>query len=153
MIEMGYKILIFVMGCICFDGVFAGVYRCVGQNGEVGFRNHPCQGDAEQKDFLPYVYQKTDKKNVEKKAKELEKIQKKLIAERKYQIRINARQQKIAEKEALKTKRRLERCAKTKEKIILIEKKLKFGCKLYRCNQLKEQLAHCERMKQRYCSS
>jgi hypothetical protein len=75
-----------------------------------------------------------------------------LAIERKKKEQLEARQKKSAEKEATKTERRLVRCEKTKEKIKQIEAELRVGCKLRRCNTLKKQLMHAEKMQQRYCT-
>lgn len=144
---------IFIIGHLSSALVFAGVYQCVKENGQIEFRDHPCQSSLEQQHFLPYVYQKTDAKKTVKKAQTLKKAQKQFVVEEKRRLRAALRQNKLAEQKALKTKRRLERCTRNQEKIKLIEKKLRAGCTLRRCQTLKQQLAHCEKMKGRYCST
>ncbi len=129
----------------------AGVYRCTMEDGRIEYRDHPCGGMAEEEAFLPYSYQKTDKKIVAQKTKAFKKTEKKLAAAEKRDKKENTRQAKLAKKQQLKAERDQIRCQSNKDKMILLEKKFKFGCKLRQCNALRQQIKHCEKMQQKYC--
>ncbi len=138
------KFIIFLFVYMSSSMAYAGVYRCVDENGEVEFRDRACEKISETEDFLPYVYKPTDPNSVLEKKETLQNTQKKKKQEE--------RQKKAAEKLAAKTERRLARCNSTKQKIKEIEAELRRGCKLRRCNTLKKQLAHRKEMQQRYCT-
>lgn len=151
------KYLIFILGTLFFNNTaFAGVYRCVDENGTVEFRDRACELSSETEDFLPFVYEPTDPNIVLEKEGTLQKTkkitQKKLALQEQKKSKREARQKKAAEKAAAKTERRLAHCEKTKQKIKEIEAELRGGCKLRRCNTLKKQLAHRQKMQQRYCT-
>ena len=154
---------------------FAGVYRCMDENGVVEFRDKACENTAQEQMFLPYIYERTEqakhrnnghtKKSVRAMANTWEgqsaksnlanpssKVQKILELEEQKRLRQETRLQKKSEKEALKKERRVLRCKSTEEKLRNIESQLRAGCKPKKCNRLKEQKAHFEIMKQRYCS-
>lgn len=140
------------IGCGVAFCAFAGVYQCLGANGQIEFRDYPCQSSLDTEHFLPYVYEGTDEKKRIKEEKALKKRHQQLQKAEKRHMQAQAREQKAEEKKALQSKRYALRCNAAQEKIKLIEKKLKFGCKIRRCDSLKQQLAQYELMKQKYCS-
>ncbi len=133
------------------DIVTAGVYRCVDQFGTFEFSDRPCLKHSKSQEFLPYVYQRTNKKKNLGEEKENKKIIKQITISEKQRARIHARLQKQMKKEMLKKQRFKERCVKTQEKIQNIESQLRLGCKLRRCQRLKQDLNHSILMKGRYC--
>lgn len=153
--------IIIILGlgtAFCGFNALAGVYHCRSEAGNVEFRDTPCSTTAQQTDFLPYMYHKTDLKKVLNQEEETQKTQKtqkmqaQIKAQEKREQRKKNRLQKEAEKQALKDKRREMRCLRTQENIKQIEQQLRLGCKLHKSNQLKAKLLHYEKMKRRYCS-
>jgi hypothetical protein len=149
------KTLILIFGILIFDVALAGVYRCIDENGVVEFRDRGCEIASEEDDFLPYVYKPTDPNIVLEKEGELHNIQKATQQQRleeQKKCRLETRQKKAAEKATAKAERRLMRCEKTNEKIKQIETELRAGCKIRRCNTLKKQLIHAQKMQKHYCT-
>jgi hypothetical protein len=149
------KYLIVMFSILFAHTVLAGVYRCVIENGVVEFRDRGCELASESDDFLPYVYKPTDPNIVLEKEGELhntEKITQKQRFLQEKKSRLEARQQKAAEKAAALAERRLMRCEKTSEKIKQIEAELRAGCKIRRSNTLKKQLIHAQKMQKHYCT-
>lgn len=153
---MFIKLFIFIFILFSSCTAFAGIYRCVDENGLIEFRDRACELTAETEDFLPYVYEPTDPNIVLEKEEKFQKTQKatqkQLALQEQKKSKLEARQKKAAEKAAAKTERRLAHCETTKQKIKEIEAELRGGCKLRRCNTLKKQLAHRQKMQQRYCT-
>jgi len=152
-----YLKVFFVLGLILVSfPSFSGVYRCIDENGVIEFRDKACENTAQEQLFLPYVYERTKQNKVnepnEKGRKNSVKMQKLLEAEEKKRLTLETRQQKKSEKEVLKQARRALRCKNTEEKLKNIESQLHAGCKIKKMNRLKEQKAHFEIMRQRYCS-
>lgn len=150
------KFIVFLFVYISSSIAYAGVYRCVDENGEVEFRDRACEKISETEAFLPYVYEPTDPNLVLEKEEDFQKTQKttqkQMALETQKKRKLAERQQKAAEKAAAKTERRLARCNSTGQKIKEIEAELRGGCKLKRCNTLKKQLVHRQKMQQRYCT-
>ncbi|HXH54914.1 MAG TPA: hypothetical protein VNK03_04135 [Gammaproteobacteria bacterium] len=149
------KPLIFIFGFLVFDLALAGVYRCVDENGAVEFRDRGCEIASQVDDFLPYVYKPTDPNIVFEKEEAMHNTQKakqKQNLEQKKKVRLETRQKKAAEKATAKAERRLMRCEKNSEKIKQIESELRAGCKIRRCNTLKKQLIHAQKMQKHYCT-
>jgi len=152
---MFLKWFVLIFGILMFDMVLAGVYRCVDENGVVEFRDRGCELASESDDFLPYTYKPTDPNVVLEKTGErhnTEKATQKELLLQEKKNRLEARQKKAAEKAAALAERRLMRCEKTNEKIKQIEAELRAGCKVRRCNTLKKQLVHAQKMQKNYCT-
>lgn len=144
-----------IMSALSFDIAVAGIYRCLDKNGVVEFRDRGCEIASASDDFLPYVYKPTDSNIVLEKESALpdtKKITQKQELEAQKKIKLEARQQKAAEKAATKAERRLMRCERTCEKIKSIEAELRGGCKPRRIKMLKKQLMHAQQMQKRYCT-
>lgn len=145
-----FKMLLVFLMMIPFQAN-AGVYKCVKENGEVEFRDHACHAMHPEHSFLPYTYHKTNPKVVRIQEKEVQKTKKKIAIQEKREARTKVRLAKKTEKEKQKADRLKIRCENTKEKIKSIQSRLRAGCKSNRNFQLKEQLLHLEKMKQKYC--
>ncbi len=128
----------------------AAVYRCTSPEGRFEFRDRPCQSSLEKGVLLAHIEQKTQAKTAITADLPLASVGLSAIEQQKV-LKKEARVKKRAEQEILKTKRRENRCLKTQEKIKTIQDQLRLGCKLRRCNRLKEQINHFELMKLRYC--
>jgi hypothetical protein len=135
------------------DIVTAGVYRCVDQFGTLEFSDRPCLNHSKSQAFLPYVYQRTNKKKNLNEERENKKIIKQIAVSERQRVHTHTRLQKQIKKETLKKQRFKERCVKTQEKIQNIESQLRLGCKLRRCQRLKRDLNHSILMKDRYCDT
>jgi len=149
---MWYYWIIILLVFSCCASVQAGIYQCMGESGVIEFRDKPCQSSLEQQAFLPIKYNKTEEKSARKQEKEIKLINKELDQKEKQTDRLKERTKKQQEKESAKAERRKIRCARLDEKIKTIEDHLKQGCKIKRSMRLNEQLAHCEKMKRKYCS-
>ncbi len=137
--------------------LIAGVYHCVDGAGTLEFSDRPCLEHSKKQEFLPYLYERTRNKESRlqknatvKTVKRAQAIKQLAMIERK-QARANARTQKQLKKEAVKKARLQERCLKTQEKVKVIESQLRLGCKLRRCQRLRQDLEHTLLMKSRYC--
>lgn len=131
----------------------AGVYECINAKGESEFRDKPCDSSREEENFLPISYVLTDPKEQKKHHLMLKKEMKKNEAERKKTERQNNALMNKKIQAKLKEQKRQLRCERLDEKISAIEDNLRRGVKLKTLNRLKEEKAHCEKMKLRYCSS
>ena len=144
---------VFLGFCIFSPHAMAGVYQCINEQGATEYRDSPCKVSSETQDFLPVQYSKTNEKNAKKQLKTLEQDVKKQISLDKKQQGKKVRGEKQKMKAEAKEKRRQEHCARVKEKINLLEDKLKLGMKLKSFERVKTELEHNERMKKRYCDS
>lgn len=132
------KIVLLIL-CFFTSASFAGVYRCVGKNGEFEFRDRLCE-NSEESVFWPHQYFPTNKK--------ISLNQEQALQKKRSPSQMT---QKQIAKALAKRKRREQRCVQTKEKIKNAQQKLRTGCKVRKCVRLKEQLAHFNRMRNNYC--
>jgi hypothetical protein len=134
----------------------AGVFRCEKANGEIEFRDKPCDlsgVSGSTQSFLPHQYQKTDKKAVQVEEKKIEKqIQRLAVVDRK-EDRLKQKAEKKQLKEQAKAERRKLRCERLEEKITHLEHQLQQGKKIKTYKRLQAELEHAELMKKRYCSA
>jgi hypothetical protein len=149
MIKHALLSLILLLFLTCGSSARAGVFRCLGKEGIYEFQDRICDS-TEQETFLPYMYNATDPNSQDHGVRrELSGLKKEKTYQKKQREKIRA--QKQLEKEALKDKRREIRCKRTQEKIQIAEQRLRLGCRALHCIRLKEQIAHDQTMRQRYC--
>lgn len=139
--------------CLSNPVAMAGVYHCINQAGVREFSDKPCFKSSVSQEFLPYIYQRTLKAEIQSSKKENVKKTKQPDALEKKRLRQNARIQTQIKKEAMKKSRLQIRCVRTEEKVKVIENQLRLGCKLRRCQRLKRELEHAMLMKSRYCAN
>ncbi len=143
-----------LFGLACLVGPTPGlaeVYRCDTLNGNIEFRDSPCVSPLEKQALLPYVYPKTSEKVIRQEEREIKALTKRLAADEKKAKQAQNKREKQAEKAELKEKRLALKCERTQEKIRTIETELRRGCKIRRCNRLKDQLIHHQTMAKRNC--
>jgi hypothetical protein len=131
--------------------VEAGIYQCIGPSGIIEYRDRPCQSPLEAQQFVPIQYHRTNEKQLQKQAKELEIMNKGLMRQQKQKTKIKTQAFKKVKAERLKTERLQRKCMKLNEKINNIESQLRTGCTINKANRLREQLEACQVMKEEMC--